>query len=183
MHCPRCGQQQVSEDIKYCSRCGFQLGIVAELLAHGGFLPQLADLQKRKIFARRNGLMFSLFWFLFLLFIMTPFWAIVDVDELAAMSAILGIFGGLLLMLASFAFLKSEPKVYTLPSAPVEMPNAEVHGLYGSRAGAALPPQQSEPVSTYVPPAGSWRAPDTGEFARPGSVTENTTKLLKEDEK
>ena len=31
-------------------------------------------------------------------------------------------------------------------------------------------------------PAGSWRAPDTGEFARPGSVTESTTKLLRKEE-
>ena len=43
MHCPRCGQQQISDQTKFCSRCGFQLGLVSELLMNGGFLPQLAD--------------------------------------------------------------------------------------------------------------------------------------------
>ena len=46
MYCPRCGQQQVSEEIKFCSRCGFPLGLVSEIIMHGGFLPQLADLYK-----------------------------------------------------------------------------------------------------------------------------------------
>jgi hypothetical protein len=31
MHCPRCGQQQISDQTKFCSRCGFQLGLVSEL--------------------------------------------------------------------------------------------------------------------------------------------------------
>ena len=48
MHCPRCGQQQASGETKFCSRCGFQLAIVAELLHHGGTLPQLAAIQKKK---------------------------------------------------------------------------------------------------------------------------------------
>ena len=47
MHCPSCGQQQVSLETKFCSRCGFPLGVVSEVLAHGGFLPQLAELYKK----------------------------------------------------------------------------------------------------------------------------------------
>ncbi|HYG80061.1 MAG TPA: hypothetical protein VD861_06720, partial [Pyrinomonadaceae bacterium] len=33
MYCPRCSQQQASEEVRFCSRCGFQLGVVKELLA------------------------------------------------------------------------------------------------------------------------------------------------------
>src|ERR687895_206139 len=40
MHCPQCGQQQASSEMRFCSRCGFPLGGVVELLARGGVLPQ-----------------------------------------------------------------------------------------------------------------------------------------------
>src|ERR1044072_8373379 len=36
MFCPQCGQQQVSDAARFCSRCGFQIGAVAGLLVTGG---------------------------------------------------------------------------------------------------------------------------------------------------
>lgn len=36
MFCPKCGQQQASTDVRFCSRCGFHLGTVAELLPVDG---------------------------------------------------------------------------------------------------------------------------------------------------
>src|SRR5215207_8031007 len=36
MFCPQCGQQQVSDVARFCSRCGFQLAAVSGLLATGG---------------------------------------------------------------------------------------------------------------------------------------------------
>ena len=32
MFCPRCGQEQISDEMRFCSRCGFQLTGVSELL-------------------------------------------------------------------------------------------------------------------------------------------------------
>lgn len=40
MFCPRCSQQQVSEEPRFCSRCGFQLHVVKSLLASGGALEE-----------------------------------------------------------------------------------------------------------------------------------------------
>lgn len=40
MHCPKCGQQQVSDEMRFCSRCGFALSIVTELLVTGGTLAE-----------------------------------------------------------------------------------------------------------------------------------------------
>lgn len=179
MHCPSCGQQQISEETKFCSRCGFPLALVGELLMHGGFLPQLAEFYKRKsIFNKKNGVMFSLFWFIFFLLIMAPLWGIADVDELAGASAIIGIFGGLLMLIASLVFLKSS-KTIDFPMS--ELPRANPQHLYGAQP-AALPPQQSQPVSSYAPPGpGRWKAADTGDL-QPRSVTEGTTKLLQKDE-
>lgn len=182
MFCPQCGQQQVSADTRFCSRCGLPLNLVAEVLAGGGSLPQLEELYKgkSKFFSRRNGLIFSLFWFLFFVLILTPFWGILDVSELAAMSAILGIFGGLIIMLSSMFFLKPDSKPFRNQSG-LEGGNVSRHNLYGNQNQNALPPQQTIPADFYAPPANSWKAPETGDLARPSSVTEETTKLLNKD--
>lgn len=181
MHCPSCGQQQVSNETKFCSRCGFPLGIVSEVLVHGGFLPQLAELNKKKksLWTRRNGLALSLIWCLFFLFIMTPLWGILNVDKLAGASAVIGIFGGLIMFVSSLMFLEKEHVRYDLdrqmyPSAPNQ------YDLRGQGAQPALPPQQAMPASFYAAPkTGNWR--DTNDLE--SSVTEGTTRLLNEDDK
>src|SRR4051812_19909765 len=119
MHCPSCGQQQVSSETKFCSRCGLPLTTVTEVLAHGGYLPQLAALdQKTTVFTRRNGVAFSLIWCLFFLLVMAPLWGIMDVEALAGASAVIGIFGGLILMISSLMFLKKPYVSYSLPHTP-----------------------------------------------------------------
>lgn len=179
MHCPRCGQQQASEETKFCSRCGFPLGLISEILAHGGFLPQLADLyESKRWLTRKNGVAFSILWTIFFLLIMAPFWAIVGADPLAAVCAVIGIFGGLMWLIVSLVLLKGEPKQFMTGNEP---PTGNVNALYEAKQ-KNLPPQKSQPVQNYVPPGNSWKAPDTGEFARPSSVTEGTTKLLKKDQ-
>ena len=186
MHCPRCGQQQISEEIKFCSRCGFPLGLVSEIIFHGGFLPQLADLPKnKKRLTRKNALKFSLAWFLVLVLILTPIaGGILDLDDLAGFFAILGTMGAIIMTIFSFMFLPKESTFYQneniLQGTPQAQPAQFAGGNYRQNA---LPPQQAQPAQSYMPPpANSWKAPDTGELARPGSVTEGTTKLLKKDE-
>lgn len=179
MYCPRCSQQQISDETKFCSRCGFPLGLISEIIAHGGFLPQLAELHKdKKLLTRRNGLIFSLFWFLIFVFILTPLFGIAGVEELAGVMAILGTMGGFILMLASFTVLKKPQPLLDFPHQNMETAGG-IKNLY-QKNQAALPPQQSIPVSTYVPPQqqGSWR--DTNDLIP--SVTEGTTKLLEKDE-
>lgn len=178
MHCPRCGQQQVSNQTKFCSRCGFQMGLVSELLANDGFLPQLNALynQKPGLFTRRNGVVFTALWFIFWVMMLPAFFGIADVEEGAAVSAVFGLFSTIMLLVISLGFLKKSPKTYTVPM--VEMPHAP-QSLYGNAGQQALPPQHTQPAQSYAAPQGSWRAPDTGDLApTPGSVTDSTTKLL-----
>ncbi len=186
MHCPRCGQQQVSEQTKFCSRCGFQLGLVSELLANGGFLPQLAELNKgqgsafSKIFTRKNGVVFSVIWFIFWVMMVPAFFGIANEDDAAGVSAVFGLFTTMMFLILSLAVFKRAPRTYELPAGHSMQPPAS---LYANQPMGALPPQQTQPASSYMPPEGSWRAPDTGDLARrPGSVTEGTTKLLQKDE-
>ncbi len=177
MHCPRCGQLQVSEETKFCSRCGFPLGLVSELLTQGGFLPQLADLHKdKKWLTRKNGLVFGLLWLIFFLPLCTIiFGGIFGNEILGGITAALGIFGSLMIFIASLVLLKPAPKTYSHP-VPNELANIKAQGLYGAKQ-TALPPS----METYIPPMqGSWR--DTNDLT-PTSVTESTTKLLQKDEK
>jgi hypothetical protein len=177
MHCPNCGQQQVSEETKFCSRCGMPLTIVGELLAHGGFLPQLAQIEQQSgpIYTRRNGVIFSLFWLIFWLLIMAViFGGILNVDRLGELFSVIGIFGGLLIFLFSLFFLKKAPKAAV---SSYHTQQQQAPGLYGQPQQSALPPQ---PAQSYAHPrAGSWR--DTNDL-EPHSVTEGTTKLLEKDE-
>jgi len=183
MHCPRCGQQQISQETKFCNRCGFQMGLIPHLIANNGVLPQLAELYKGKssLFTRKNGLILTALWFIFFVMMMPAFFGIANVEELAAASAVFGVFSTMMLLIISLAFLKRAPKKSEIMQ--LEMMQNVSQALHGGHAVGALPAQQSQPAQVYSPPtAGSWRAPDTGEFSRPGSVTDNTTKLLQKDE-
>ncbi|MBP9662992.1 MAG: hypothetical protein KBD94_00110 [Pyrinomonadaceae bacterium] len=177
MHCPSCGQQQVSNETKFCSRCGMPLSVVAEVVAQGGFLPQLDQLNAKKtMLTRRNGIGFSVIWCLFFLLIMAPLWGIAEIEELAGVSAVIGIFGGLIMLISSLIFLKKPDVFYRSLQYPQAPP-----ALYGQPQRSALPPQQSIPASHFGPPqAGHWR--DTKDL-EPTSVTESTTRLLNDEER
>ena len=182
MHCPNCGQQQISNETKFCSRCGMPLGIVAEVLANGGILPQLAQLEqlshKKPFFTKKNGVLFGTFWFIFLTMFATAFFGILNApEELIAIIAVTGVFGAMMIIIGSLALLPSS-KLPALSTANFSRPPDQLQ--YGA-GQSSLPPAQSIPVGMYTAPAtGAWR--DTNDL-EPASVTENTTKLLDEQEK
>jgi hypothetical protein len=183
MHCPRCGQQQVSDQVKFCYRCGFLLGLVSEVLANGGTLPQLAELnQNKKFLTRKNGIKTAVMWTIVMWFLLVPVFGILDVEELAGAAAVLGFAGGIILMLLSFFFLENPKAAYNSQAVNFRsdyMPQ----NLSGNAQGQnALPLQQSVPASTYVPPQQLGRWQTTSDLTAPGSVTERTTKLLEKDE-
>ncbi len=188
MHCPRCGQLQVSSETKFCSRCGFQLAIVAELLVNGGALPQLAAIQQKKtIFNKKNGVIFSAVWFIFFTMFLTSVWGILDVEELAGLCAVTGLFGSLCILIASLALLPSSKLGKSFPvydnqgMGPVPVPAPAT--LHGHQNLGSLPAHSQQPAEVYSAPHGSWRVPETGDLVERGSVIEGTTKLLKKEEK
>lgn len=183
MHCPRCGQQQVSNETRFCARCGLPLGAIADVLANNGEIPYRSVLPASagSLLTRKNGLIFTGFWFLVMLFIVTPILAILDGDELVPISGVLAIFGSLLFLLISLIILPRSPKrdQSELPrhETPFRQSEISMPRTYGE-----LPVGDRASVADFVPPAaGSWQAPETGELARPASVTEDTTKLLQKE--
>ena len=125
MHCPRCGQQQVSEEIKFCSRCGLPLGLIAEVVAHGGFLPQLADVSKKwKLPSRKTGIKIGFSWMLIFLLIFLPLFGLADFEEGAIASVGIGLIGGFLIMIFSWMFLEKEGRCPGSCSSPAASPRS-----------------------------------------------------------
>src|SRR5204863_3054470 len=55
MFCPRCGQQQATDSMRFCSHCGFSIEGVMHLLANGGMLPHYQPQGEKTISQRRKG--------------------------------------------------------------------------------------------------------------------------------
>lgn len=179
MFCPRCGQEQISEETRFCSRCGFLLVGVSELIASGGTpLQNLSLAKEKKSTPRKRGLKQGLFIFL-LTFLVVPILSIITIAAnaepfIVAAAAILLSVGGLLRAIYALMFESNDPTDKTLEE---NVFNTAQNLLNKKESKAALPPQQIDPASTYVPPVvGNWR--DTNDLKSPTSVTEDTTKLL-----
>lgn len=176
MYCPRCNQQQISEEIKYCSRCGLPLEAVAEVLARDGFFPSSADSQKkRKLITRKLGLKIALVWAVVFMFLLPLLAAVANAPgNFASGLMVFGFAGGVFISLLSWLFLSTGNS-----SSKREINSPK--NLGAAQTPTALPPPTAQPVSSYAPPVSFWKAPNTGELA-PHSVTDGTTKLFQKEE-
>lgn len=180
MHCPRCGQQQNSHEVRFCSRCGFLMNGLAEIVSNGGVLqqnePQLPTPRRRGV--RQGGA-----WFLFGVFIV-PLLGVLSLlisfpEEFIGLAAIIFFLGGLLRMVYALIFESGNPNDKTLEENVYQTAQKI---LKKQPQANALPPQQIFPADSYAPPTqqqGNWR--DTNDLTPP-SVTDNTTKLLQKEE-
>ncbi len=177
MHCPKCGQQQISDEIRYCSRCGFPLSGVAAVVANNGEVPGPAP-SAQKDSPRKRGIKQGVFIFLFAVLIvplMALFHLVTDTPPyLVLLSAILLVAGGLLRIVYGLMFESNEPGAATLEEKVI----AGSQNYLGKKPGAPeLSAADSIPANVYAAPgAGAWR--DTNDLSTPGSVTDTTTKLL-----
>ena len=184
MFCPRCGQERVSNETRFCSRCGFLMTGVQELVNSGGALPQyLAKPDSYPLSPRKKGLKQGAMLFLSGILIV-PLLGIIIVGllnfegYLVGIAALLTFLGGILRMLFALLFESNNPFENTLEENVFETGKRFLNKKPNANA---LPPEQSIPTSAYVPPnAGNWR--DTSDL-EPSSVTENTTKLLENEPK
>lgn len=170
MYCPNCGQQQVSDEMRFCSRCGLALSGLAEWLA-GGHLavrprdeaPAPGALSPRRKGIRRAAKLMFFSGVLFPVFLVFSLAA----DEGGPMVVpIILFFVSLVLML--YARLFSDK---TVP-APAINQAAQTSTLGSASARGSLPPAANMPI-----PVGRQHV-RTNELAQPQSVTENTTRLL-----
>lgn len=184
IYCPRCGQEQVNNETRFCSRCGFLMVAVGDLVTNNGSIPEKYVLAKSgKNTPRKRGIKRGVMLFLSGVLIV-PLMAIIfagifETDGfIVAIAALLTFVGGILRMIYAALFESNESDEKSLEANVMETSRAF---LNKKQTANALPPQQSIPASAYVPPtAGQWR--DTNDL-QPSSVTDHTTKLLEQDKK
>ncbi|MDQ2937438.1 MAG: zinc ribbon domain-containing protein [Acidobacteriota bacterium] len=183
MYCPQCGQQQVSDAVRFCSRCGFLLEGVTAVIASGGIIPaRYIQPRNQQLSPRSKGVRQGAMLMLSTLLVV-PIVAILSVQLfyesssiIIPLAALFCFVGGLLRMLYALLMEDAYPQKdmnqmegYAPPASPQFERFARNN---------ALPPAAATSAS------GSRRQPKTGEIAHPPSVTENTTRLLdKEDPK
>lgn len=175
MYCPKCSQEQVSEEMRFCSRCGFSLSAVRELvvsentLVEKGAGAQTGERscgQKavlRGAWMMLAGLVLTIFVGLlsavdddFAVFFLLPFFCFV----FGVVSVFYGVF-----LADKRARKKAALKANVVPMMP---------GQTG--IPAALPAARITPIESFPSKRGA-----TAEMIQPPSVTENTTRLLDED--
>jgi hypothetical protein len=182
MFCPQCGQQQLTGVIRFCSRCGFPLDGVIQLLSSGGIIPTYRGADEPvQISARRKGVKQGGVLLLsgaVLVPILAMFASFANgstfLEILAALAAIICFIGGPLRMLYAGVFEEGapqRPRIYGPPAAMHVPPQFAPHG----QSPALPPPAARSPAS--------WRRPNTAELANRPSVTENTTRLLEKDDR
>lgn len=167
MYCPNCGQQQVSDEMRFCSRCGLALSGLAEWLARGGVPAKrgeeapVAAFPPRKKRRRAAKLMF-------VSGALLPIFLVI--------SLVVGDGAPMIVPLILF-FISSVVMLYTRlfrdEALPVKTHDAQTTALNSMSAQGSLPPASN--VSMPTPGRQQVR---TNELVQPPSVTENTTKLL-----
>jgi hypothetical protein len=180
MYCPKCGQSQVSAEVRFCSRCGFPLVAVSDLLMTGGTPPVHTQVGQHfgatPVSPRRRGVKHGTAILLVGIFLL-PFFGIMHETiglpmEFMAISVIVMMAAVLRLIYAVFFeegapqathFIPQQPQPYTPPIASrLHAPTQE-----------SLPPAHGVPVGDYRQPQ-----VDTAQIMHPPSVTDHTTRLL-----
>ncbi len=167
MYCPRCGQQQVSDEMRFCSRCGLPLGGLIQWLTAGGVPAEAPKQIQSSLPSPRRKRMRHGAKLMFISAVMFPVFLVFSlmIDEgMPVVIPILVFFVGLVLMLYSWLF-GNDTAATTSP--------VQTSTLGSTSTAGALPPAANFPM--YEGPGQQVR---TAELAQPASVTENTTRLL-----
>lgn len=180
MFCPRCGQQQLTGEVRFCSRCGFPLDVVGEILAGGGTPPSRA-VRGEKHSPRQKGIRQGTMLMSSSL-VIVPFLLILGAtivnfpDELIPLVGGMTFMSGLLrIFYAVFYQDAAAPAQHKFPPPYIPPPSTYAQ-LNRPERQASLPPAQTTPVSSFM----SHRPATTSEMAQPPSVGDQATRLLKD---
>lgn len=171
MHCPQCGQKQVSDEVRYCKGCGFALGTVKELLTTGGISSTEKEGQKPRLSPRRRGVRQGAI-LLFIAMCLLPLTTVLG-DGWGEFIPLMFVMAGLMRMLYARIFQEGAPPERSKPAAFPQTTFDQTHRVGTGANDRTLPPAQSIPVTTFQS-----RRSETKEMVEPPSVTEHTTKLL-----
>jgi len=180
MYCPKCSQPQIADEVRFCSRCGFLLTGISEVVKNEGIIPNAAKQKNKNVSTpRKKGFKQGLF-ALLLLILTAPVLLIIGKEfEIHPAPLFLTLFiafiSSVIRMIYALMFESNEPPVSEYADL-VDAPN-----IFRDKTSAgSLPSPQTNPLADFVPPLkGKWR--DSNELVF-SSATEGTTRQLKNEE-
>jgi hypothetical protein len=179
MYCPRCSQQQVSDEVRFCSRCGLPLCAVRELVAAGGALAEReAEAQGGRLSPAFRGvrkgawLMLAGFPLALVAGLVT---AVDDVFSILLLLPVLCFVIGFARVLHGVFLAEKRP-----PLVKGDASRPHVASVTPAQLDAAPSPEMSPPRVAPVEGFTAQRV-ETAEVVQPPSVTESTTRLLDEE--
>ncbi len=178
MYCPKCSQQQVSDETSFCSRCGFPLGSVRELVVSNGVSAENevgaseVQLSQSERGMRKGGfIMLAGFALLLIVGLLTAindvFAVILLIPVLCFIAGFARLFYGMFLEKRT-SFSKgdaSEPQTSAIPAQ-----------LDSNARNPQLSPSGFIPIEDF-----NTQRMMAAKIVQLPSVTENTTKLLDEE--
>jgi hypothetical protein len=168
MFCPQCSQEQLTEDMRFCSRCGFPLAIVSQLIASGGALEGFDLEGNRQLSPRQKGVRKGAL-FMIISAVLLPIVAL-----MAAIKHDLAVLSVPVLMVLIYGLAR------LLYAYLLEQNTSTGSSLAGSAKSKQMPPAYRPTLTpNQSVPVADWRRPaDTSEMAQPPSITDHTTRLL-----
>lgn len=180
MYCPKCSQQQVSDEVRFCSRCGFSLSAVRELVASGAPAEHAAEARaeqlSRSLRGARKGARMMLAT-LALALVVALLTLMNDDFAIFLIPVFLCFVVGLARVM--YGVLRAEKRaslIKGVASQPHVVPAAAGQPIAAAHMPELSPSPAVAPVESFAA-----RRAETAEMVRPPSVTENTTKLLDEE--
>ena len=171
MFCPECGQQHSSPNVRFCTQCGFQLGVVSALLiqAQSSTTGHLASSAPRRPLLKRGTMLgVTLMW------IAAVFAVGISggsrADEIAAVTTLFW----LILMLVINLF---GPVTRLAKRLFTEQDQAAANNYVAPRVSAPLPPPDARAARVGPPRV------NVGEQFQPPGIVEHTTRTLGREHK
>lgn len=179
MYCPKCSQQQVSDEVRFCSRCGFPLSTVRELVVSGGVLAEReAEPHGGQLSPAFKGMRKGVWIMLASLpvaIVAGLLTAINDSFAVFILLAALCVVAGFARLLYGAFIEEKGPHVKRDSSQSKVASLVPVQRVTAARSpelpSAPAPPIEGQPEARMV----------TADMGEPPSVTENTTRLLDEE--
>ena len=165
MYCPKCGQPQVSDEIRFCVRCGLQLDSVKNLVSTGGQPIQQIVAYQPVVKQYKPGFKTAVK-IIFLSIILAPIFFVLSimVDNPAPL-----VFPLMIFLLGGFWLFYS----HFFGESPIQL-NTQQQTINEANMTKQLVSQYEQPNA--LPP----QSINTAEMVKPPSVTEHTTKLLEQ---
>jgi hypothetical protein len=184
MFCPRCSQEQISEEIKYCKRCGFLLTDISEALQNNRLVRRnvvqtAQDLKKATVTGVSVMALGGIFFILSLIFGTPEPSLFVQFNLLVGL--LVFVFGMALIAynfwLRPYIEYGRETRKSVLEGVEPELIKEIVKEVVGTKPDEKLLKEQDlSQLANYAAPPKSYT---TNDLTKTPSVTEETTKNLK----